>query len=136
LLRGLAVHAMIVAAYRFNPSVQVLYSIALLIDLAFFWGLRRRLPQHWVAVFIVSTLIFAAEAYSHTEHYSRVAVFLMSSWPAIRFGCALLDGLTVLWAIGRDRRSGAPADGLHLLGVGTVLFSDAFGLISSLFLLV
>jgi hypothetical protein len=48
---------------------------------------------------------------------------------AIGIGTALVDASTILWAIGRDRRSGAPADGLHRLGVGAGLALDAIDMI-------
>jgi hypothetical protein len=57
-------------------------------------------------------------------------------WSAIGAGSALLDASTILWAIGQDRRSGAPADGLHRLGVGVGLALDAIYMIFNLIQLV
>jgi hypothetical protein len=131
LIRALAIHAMIRAAHYARLPASVIFSIVALIDLGFFWVLRRRLPRHWVAVFLVSTLLGAVRAFEFgTSLYQR------HLWSAIDAGSALLDAFTILWAIGRDRSLGAPADGLHRLGVGVTLALDAIYMIFSFIQLV
>jgi hypothetical protein len=131
LLRALAVHAMTLAAQYARLTPFVYFSIVLMIDLAFLWGLRRRLPRHWVTVFLVSTILAAVRAVGFGAFAYQAHL-----WSAIGAGSALLDGLTILWAIGRDRRSGAPVDGLHRLGVGVALALDAIYMTVSLMQLV
>ncbi len=122
---------MIQAARYARLPATVVFSIVALTDLGFFWVLRRRLPRHWVAVFLVSILLAAVRAIEFvTSPYQR---HLRS---AIGVGSALLDATTILWAIGQDRRSGAPADGLHRLGVGVRLALDVISMIFSLIQLV
>lgn len=132
MLRALALHA-VNAAPQYagvHLSIFVLYWIYPIIDVAFLWGLRRRLPRHWVAVFLVSTVLSAIRAVGF-------AAFAYSRFPlaAISIGSVLLDVFVILRAVGRDRHEGAPADGLHRLGVGTALALDAFSLIFNLVLI-
>jgi hypothetical protein len=123
LLRTLAVYVTWMAFAHLRLSLFVPNSLVLMVDLAFLWGLRRRLPRHWVAVFLVSCIAAAI----------RAAVFMaLDRIPAIVWslnyigaGSALLDALVVFWAIGRDRRAGVPTDGLHRLGIVLVLVLDA-----------
>jgi hypothetical protein len=68
--------------------------------------------------------------------------FALDYWPSfiwrmsdISGASALADALATLWAIGRDRKTGAPTDGLHRLGVGTALLLDASSVIFSLIVL-
>jgi hypothetical protein len=119
LLRALAVYAMSMAI-RYSVLLAYAYFwIAFMIDLAFFWGLRRQLPRHWITVFLVSTILAAIEALGFgTFPYGSL------SWFVIGVGSPFLDAFVILRAVGRDRRSGAPADGLHRLGVATALFLD------------
>jgi hypothetical protein len=135
LLRILAVHAasLTFGLYRLPSSAAT--AIILMIHLAFLQGVRHRLPRHWVAVFLVAAINTAM----------RMAVFLaysLGSWPSsiwrmsyLSGASSLVDALATLWAIGRDRRAAAPADGLHRLGVGTVLILDASSVIFSLLVL-
>jgi hypothetical protein len=129
LLRGLATVATWVASKLSHLPPSVAFSSMLMIDLAFFWGLRRRLPRHWVAVFLVSFILAAIREgqYIAIEFYYLPAIVM--SLRHIGAASVLADALVILWAIGRDRRSGAPADGLHRLGVVTVLALDALGAI-------
>lgn len=118
-----------------NPllrSINAYFWVILAIDLAFLWGLRRRLPRHWVAVFLVSTLLAAAWAVGFWDiaGYGRPLVFV------VRVAGAFLEAFTILWAIRRDRQAGAPVDGLHRLGVGLELALDTFGMIFGLLYLV
>lgn len=135
LLRILAIHAARLAfRYPRMPSTAV-SAIILMIDLTFLWGLRHRLPRHWVVVFLVASVNAAV----------RMADFLsfaLGYWPSsvwamtyITGACALADAVATLRAIGRDRRAGVPADGLHRLGVGTALLLDASSVILSLIVL-
>ena len=133
LLRGLAVDATWSASTYSRLSLSVRGSIVLMVDLAFFWGLRRRLPRHWVAVFLVSSILAGIRAvgfmaFDHSYH-PAVAMTLRH----IGAGSVLLDALVILRAIGRDRRSGVPTDGLHRLGIVTVLALDV---LSAIFYLV
>jgi hypothetical protein len=102
-----------------------------MIDLGFFWGLRRSLPRHWVVAFLVSTLLAAVRAVGFGTF-----AYLRELWAAIGVGSGLLDASTILWAIRQDRRSGAPTDGLHHLGVGVTLAFDAIYIIFHLIQLV
>jgi hypothetical protein len=119
LLRGLALYAVLAALIHSRSLSFPYYWIALLVDLAFLWGLRRRLPRHWVAVFLVTCIIAAIRAVGFTAVF-----FNRPATSAIGIGSALLDAVAILWAVGRDRRSSIPTDGLHRLGVGTTLALD------------
>ena len=59
LLRALAVP---VTQRNFNLYQAGVYVSVLIIDLAFLWCLRRGLPRHWVAVFLVHCLAAAIRA--------------------------------------------------------------------------
>jgi hypothetical protein len=120
LLRALAVHTLTLAARYSRITPSAYFSIVAMIDLVFFWGLRRRLPRHWVAVFLVSTLLAAVRA----VEFGTIS-YPWRLWSATSVVSGLLDASAILWAIGRDRRSGASADGLHRLGVGVALALDA-----------
>jgi hypothetical protein len=129
LLRNLAVDAIWMIR---PPPLSATGAMVLMIDLAFLWGLRRRLPRHWVTVFVVSSLDAAVRAvmFIAFEFYHLTAM-LMSLGP-IGVGFSLVDALVILRAIGRDRRSGAPTDGLHRLGVATMVAIDAMNVIFDL----
>jgi hypothetical protein len=129
LLRALAVYAtwtiFILPRYPAGASVSVL-----IVELAFLWCLRRHLPRHWVVVFLVPCIaaVIRAALFMALERDPSIVLSLND----ISAGSALVDALVILWAIGRDRRSGAPTDGLHRLGIVTVLALDALNTIFSL----
>lgn len=125
LLRGLAVDAIWVAFNLSYLSLSVSGSCILLVDLIFLWYLRRRLPLHWVAVFLVSTIFAGIRTgvFIAFESYDLPAILVSLRY--IGAGSALTDALVMLRAIGRDRRDGIPTDGLHRLGIATVLVLDA-----------
>jgi hypothetical protein len=133
LLRALAVYAtwtiFILPRAPAGASVSVL-----IVDLAFLWCLRRHLPRHWVAVFLVTCIAAAIRAALFIEWERNPAIVV--SLNSLSVGAALFDALVILWAIGRDRRSGVPTDGLHRLGIATVLALDALSAIFSLIYLV
>jgi hypothetical protein len=135
LLRILAIHAASLGFGLYRVPSTAATAIVLMIHLAFLRGVRRLLPRHWVAVFLVAAINTAI----------RMVVFLAYSvgyWPSsiwrmshISGASSLVGALATLWAIGRDRRAGVPADGLHRLGVGTALLLDASSVIFSLIVL-
>lgn len=120
LLRILAIDVTSTASGYFRIPFSLTSAIVLMIDLAFLRGLYRRLPRHWVAVFLVDGLAAAIRMIDFLAF-----PFSLTGIGGIGLGSSLVMALTILWAIGRDRRSGAPADGLHRLGVGTALALDA-----------
>jgi hypothetical protein len=129
LLRGLAVDATWSASAYSRLSLSARGSIVLMVDLAFLWGLRRRLPRHWVAVFLVSSILAAVRAvgFMAFEFYHDTSILMSLRY--IGAGSVLLDAIVILRAIGRDGRSGVPTDGLHRLGIVTVLALDALSAI-------
>jgi hypothetical protein len=130
LLRALAVHAtwtiFILPGSPAGASLSVL-----IVDLAFLWYLRRHLPRHWVAVFLVSCIAAAVRAALFMALY-RIPATVVVSLNSVSIGSAVVDALVILWAVGRDRRSDVPTDGLHRLGIVTVLALDAWSAIFSL----
>ena len=94
--------------------------------LGFLGALRRRLERRWLAVFVVFAVVGAILAVAHVtsavlEHYpvdTRRLNFLLVH---VYAGAVLLGAIAMLAAIVGDRRSGAPGDGLHRLGVGAWL---------------
>jgi hypothetical protein len=97
------------------------YVSALIIHVAFLLCLRRHLPRHWVAVFLVSCIAAAIRT-----ALLFIGVGLLDLLTAV---LALFDARVICWAIGRDRRSGVPTDGLHRLGIATALALDALSAI-------
>jgi hypothetical protein len=133
LLRHLAVQAASVAFVHLRLSISVISSSALMIDLAFLWGLHRRLPRHWIVVFLLSSIAAAIQAFGFSAFAPTLRT--VAAIRSIGIGSALLDALAILWAIGRDRRSGVPTDGLHRLGIGTSVALDAIRVLFSVVLL-
>lgn len=127
LIRALVVHATILAANHVHLTPFAYLAIVAMVELAFFWGLRRRLPRHWAAVFLVSALLAAVRAIGFGAFD-----YGLRPWPAVEIGSSLLNASVTLRAIDRDRRPGAPADGLHRLGVGLALALDVIYLIFGL----
>jgi hypothetical protein len=128
LLRGLTVDATWSASAHSRLSPSVSGSIVLMVDLAFLWGLRR-LPRHWIAVFLVSSILAGIRAVGFMAFEFYHATSILMNLSLIGAGSVLLDALVILRAIGRDRRSGVPTDGLHRLGIVTVLALDALSVI-------
>jgi hypothetical protein len=122
LLRGLVVYTTGAALWHSRLFASALYWNTLLIDLAFFWCLRRRLPRHWVAAFLASFIAIAIQAFGFATLVPTGHPLIIMS--LIGAGAALLEVLATLWAISRDRRSSVPTDGLHRLGIGTLLAID------------
>jgi hypothetical protein len=122
LLRGLAVFVTSVAFAHSRFPASTFYWSALVIDVAFLWGLRRRLPRYWVAVFLVSSIaaVVRVVGFAAFVHFARQIVTLS----LIGIASALPDVVAILWAVGRDRRAGVPTDGLHRVGIGTALALD------------
>jgi hypothetical protein len=129
LLRVLAVDATWAAYALSHHPLSVHGSSALMIDLAFFWCLRRRLPRHWVAVFLVSCILAGIRAIELIAIDFYYLSAILRSLRHFGIGSALLDALVILWAVGRDRRSGVPTDDLHRLGIVMVLVVDALSVI-------
>jgi hypothetical protein len=129
LLRSLAVDATWTAFAHSLLPLSISGLSVLMVELAFLRGLRRRLPRHWVAVFLVSSIFAAIQEVGFlalTLFYHPAAA--MSLGP-IRAASDLLEALVILRAVGRDRRSGIPTDGLHRLGIVTTLALDAISMI-------
>jgi hypothetical protein len=146
LLRALAVFATLRIYQLLLPALAVsatrtiavlsgagAYVSVLIIDLAFLWCLRRHLPRHWVAVFFVrciATAIRAAFLFMERERDATNEV----DFNFLSVGAALFVALVICWAIGRDRRSGVPTDGLHRLGIATELALHALNAIVPIYL--
>jgi hypothetical protein len=102
------------------------WGVGAIIALGFLWAVHRRLVRHWLAVFLVFFIVSATLAAVHITSLV-LSLFLMNT-RRLNFllvqtyaGSILVGALAILWAIVQDRRSGAPADGLHRLGFGTWL---------------
>jgi hypothetical protein len=101
--------------------------------LGFLRVVRRCLPRRWVAVFFAFALVAAVLGGGH------IAVLAFAPRlvgpPLNRFfvhayaGAVLLGAVAIVSAVDKDRRSGAPTDGLHRLGVGSWLIIAAVQLI-------
>jgi hypothetical protein len=129
LLRSLAAYATWKIFIRSGSPVSASVSV-LIVDLAFLWYLRPHLPGHWVAVFLVSGIAAAVRAALFMA-LERDPVIVVSLNP-VSAGLALVDALVILWAVGRDRRSDVPTDGLHRLGIATMLAHYTLSAIFSL----
>jgi hypothetical protein len=129
LLRNLAVDAMWMIR---PPLLSAIGVIVLIINLAFLWVVRRRLPLRWVAVFVVSALFSAVRVVVFIAFDFYQTVWLLASMRLIGIGFSLADALVILRAIGRDRHAGVPTDGMHRLGVVTMLAIDAMNVILDL----
>jgi hypothetical protein len=95
-------------------------------SLGFFLALRCHLPRHWLAVFLTFSLVGAILAVGHIPFlihplHTVASVRLNRLLVHAYAGSVLLGAIAILSAIERDRRSGAPGDGLHRLGVGAWL---------------
>jgi hypothetical protein len=133
LLRALAVYATWTIFILSGPLTSASVSV-LMVDVAFLWCLRPHLPRQWVAVFLVSCIAAAIRAAVFMALYRDPAIVV--SLNSIGIGSALVDALVILRAIGRDRRSDVPTDGLHRLGIVMVLVLDVLSAIFSLVSLV
>jgi hypothetical protein len=95
-------------------------------SLGFLMALRRRLPRHWLAVFATFMIVSAVQAVGHIPFlipalHRLAGVALNELLGHAYAGSVLLGILAILWALTRDWRSDAPADGLHRLGIGAWL---------------
>ncbi len=98
--------------------------ILLLVNLGFLWHLRHRLPSRWVAVFLASAIMAALQAIALTRYGKLGFRYRAFLWSTLVLAGDLLEAALIV----RDRRAGAPADGLHRLGVWTALALDLFPL--------
>jgi hypothetical protein len=109
------------------------WSAGALAALGFLWAVRRRLPRRWIAVFFTFALVAAILGGGHLI----VLVFaprlvgppLNRSFVHAYAGAVLLGAVAIVSAVDKDRRSGAPADGPHRLGVGAWLLIAVIQLI-------
>jgi hypothetical protein len=109
------------------------WSVGALAALGFLRAVRRRLPRRWVAVFFTFALVAAILGGGHIV----VLVFAprLVDPPLNRFfvhayaGAVLLGAVAIVSAVDKDRRSAAPADGPHRLGVGAWLVIAAIQLV-------
>jgi hypothetical protein len=109
------------------------WSAGALAALGFLWAVRRRLPRRWIAVFFTFALAAAILGGGHLV----VLVFAprLVGPPLNRFfvhayaGAVLLGAVAIVSAVDKDRRSGAPTDGPHRLGVGAWLLIAVIQLI-------
>jgi hypothetical protein len=114
------------------PLLTAIGAIVLIINLAFLWAVRRRLTPRWIAVFVVSALFSAVRMIAFVAFDFYQMVWLLASMRLIGIGFSLADAVVILRAIGRDRRSGVPTDGMHRLGAVTMLAIDAMNVIFDL----
>jgi hypothetical protein len=102
------------------------WTVGALVALGFLLGLRGRLGRHWIAVFVVFSVASALLATAHI-----ISAFLLHFWVDNRrlnsflvhayAGAVLAGAVAIFGAVIRDVRSGATADSLHRVGVGTWL---------------
>ena len=102
------------------------WSVGAMAGLGFLLALRRRLPPRWHAVFVTFFVVSVILAVGHIPFLihplHRVAGPDLNRLLVHAYaGSVLLGAIAILSAIDKDRRSGAPGDGLHRLGVGAWL---------------
>ena len=111
------------------------WGVGAMTALGFLWALRHRLERRWFAVFVVFSLVSAILAVGHITsailfHYgiadTRRLNFLLVH---VYAGSVVLGALAILAAIAGDRRSSAPGDGLHRLGLGAWLVIAAIQMV-------
>jgi hypothetical protein len=117
------------------------WSVGAMAGLAFLLALRRRLPRHWLAVFLTFFIVSVVLAVGHIPFLIRplhgvAGVDLNRLLVQAYAGSILVGALAILWAIVRDRRSGVPTDGLHRLGLGAWLAIAAIQMVMYLLYLV
>jgi hypothetical protein len=100
--------------------------VGALAALGFFWAVRRRLPRRWIAVFFTFALVAAILGGGHIV-VLLLAPRMADDPPLNRLfvrayaGAVVLGAVATVSAADKDRRSGAPTDGPHRLGVGAWL---------------